>query len=555
MFCFVATQTSSVKMAHLQITPQILKAGGAEDKGDSARLQYFVGAIAVGDMVKSTLGPKGRDKLLQPMGGEGSSRAATTITNDGATILKSVWLDNPAAKILVDVSRRQDTKCGDGTTGVVVLAAELLRQAEQLVEAKVHPQVIIAGYRMALHSAQQRLEEMYKSINVTKEGLKDLLMKVAKTTLSSKLVTHEKEHFAALAVNAVMSLAERSQGQSALNLDLIQITKCPGGTVKDSFLADGFILQKKLPTGAPKKVTGCKIMVANTPMDTDKIKVYGARVRVDSFEAVAKLEAAEKEKMKRKVEAISKHGCNVFINRQLIYNYPEELFRNLNILCIEHADFDGIEKLAAVLGAEIASTFDDAEGYSIRLGSCESIEEYQIGEEKYIKFNGTREQGACSIVLRGANLHILDEAERSLHDALAVLSILVKDPRFVLGAGASELAMAEAVDELARSVVGKKALAIEAFAKGLRSLPSTILDNGGLDSAAIVTKLRALHHKGQFRMGIDIAKGDVADVFDLGILESYTSKLSQISSAAEAAEMITRVDDVIRCAPRKREGM
>merc|ERR1712228_774140 len=233
---------------------------------------------------------------------------------------------------------------------------------------------------------------------------------------------------------------------------------------------EGFILEKKIGVGHKKVLENCNILVANCQMDTDKIKIYGARVKVDSFEAVAEIEAAEKEKMKAKVERIVNHGCNVFINRQLIYNYPEQLFRENGVMAIEHSDFDGTERLAAVLGADIVSTFDNPE--ETKLGSCKKIEEIMIGEDKVIKFSGCSQGEACTIVLRGASTHILDEAERSLHDALAVLYQTVQETRVVHGGGCMEMAMSQAVFDKMASVEGKESLAMEQFAKALRTIPA-----------------------------------------------------------------------------------
>merc|ERR1719428_925914 len=280
---------------------------------------------------------------------------------------------------------------------------------------------------------------------------KEDLMNIARTTLSSKLLKHEKDHYAELAVNAVLRLKGKP------NLDYIQVIKKSGASLKDSFLEEGFILEKKIGIGHKKVLEDCKVLVANCQMDTDKIKIYGARVKVDSFEAVAEIEAAEKEKMKTKVEKIAKHGCNVFINRQLIYNYPEQLFKERGIMAIEHSDFDGTERLAAVLGADIASTFDNPE--ETTLGKCQKISEIMIGEDKVIKFSGCEAGEACSIVLRGASQHILDEAERSLHDALAVLYQTVQETRVVHGGGAMEMAMAKNVQEAAAKIEGKESLA------------------------------------------------------------------------------------------------
>jgi len=537
------TRDRSDKMADPM--PQILKEQAQEDRGETARLQSFVGAIAIGDLVKSTLGPKGMDKILQPMGGDGG-RSNVTITNDGATILKSVWIDNPAARCLVDLSRTQDIQCGDGTTSVVVLAAELLREAEQLISMqRIHPQIVCQGYRMALEAARKALDGIAMDNGKDSAKFREDLIRIAKTTLSSKLLSHDKDLFATLAVDAVLRLSGTSS-----SLEAIQVIKKPGGSLADSFLEEGFLLEKRIGVGQPKKMENCHVMVANTPMDTDKVKIYGARVKVDSFEAVHEIEKAEQEKMKEKVEKIKKHNCNVFINRQLIYNYPDQLFREAGMVAIEHSDFDGTERLAAVLGADIVSTFDSPE--ETKLGFCKMIEEVMIGEDRLIRFSGCKKQEACSIVLRGSSSHVLEEAERSLHDALAVLSQTVKETRVVYGGGCSEMWMAKAVDDLARTVEGKKAAAVEAFAKALRQIPTIILDNAGMDSAEIVGQLRARHTKGEKSTGIDINEGGVGDMGVLGVMESYLSKLSQICSAAEAAEMIIRVDDIIKCAPRQR---
>merc|ERR1711977_220901 len=286
--------------------------------------------------------------------------------------------------------------------------------------------------------------------------------------------------------------------------------------------------------------------------DTDKIKIYGARVKVDSFEAVQEIELAEKEKMKAKVDKITAHGCNVFINRQLIYNYPEQLFKERNIMAIEHSDFDGTERLAAVLGSDIISTFDNPE--ETKLGFCQKIEEMMIGEDEVIKFSGCQQGEACSIVLRGASTHILDEAERLLHDALAVLYQTVQETRVVYGGGAMECAMAQAVQDKMASVEGKEALAMETFAKALQTIPAIMADNGGYDSADLMGALRAAHARGQHSHGINFLKATVSDMAELGIMESFRSKMSQLCAAAEAAEMIIRVDDIVRNAPRQREG-
>jgi len=515
------------------------KAGADEEKAENARLSAFVGAIAIGDLVKSTLGPKGMDKILQ-----GNDRREMQVTNDGATILKAIGVDNPAAKILVDISKVQDDEVGDGTTSVTVLACELLREAEELVSSKIHPQTIIAGWRKATDAARKALEDSALDNSKNAAEFRKDLLNIARTTLSSKILQQHKDLYSNLAVDAVLRL--RGSG----NLDAIQIIKKLGGSLADSYLDEGFLLDKKPGLNQPRRIENAKILIANTPMDTDKIKVFGSRVKVDSVAKVAELELAEKEKMKEKVEKIVKHGCNVFINRQLIYNYPEQLFADAGVMAIEHADFEGVERLALVLGGEIVSTFDSPD--KVRLGSCKLIEEVMIGEDKLLKFSGVALGEACTIVLRGATQQILDEAERSLHDALCVLTQTVKETRIVYGGGCAEMLMAHAVSTLAQETPGKESIAMEAFARSLRKLPTTIADNAGYDSSELISQLRAAHASGLKTYGLNMDIGRVEDVQKLGITESFHLKRQVLLSASEAAEMILRVDDILKAAPRKR---
>lgn len=519
---------------------QILNQGAEEERAETARLSSFIGAIAIGDLIKSTLGPKGMDKILQSF----TKNEEIQVTNDGATILKSIGVDNPAAKILVELSKVQDNEVGDGTTSVTVLACELLREAERLVSCKVHPQIIVSGWRKSVHVAQQALESAAVDHSSDEQKFKDDLMNIARTTLSSKILMQHRDHFASLAVEAVLRL------KGSGNLDAIQIIKKLGGNLVDSYLDEGFLLDKKIGVNQPKRIENAKILIANTAMDTDKIKVFGSRVRVDSTAKVAELELAEKQKMKEKVGMILKHDISCFINRQLIYNYPEQLFADAGVMAIEHADFEGVERLALVLGGEIVSTFGRPE--LVKLGECKVIEEVMIGEDKLIHFSGCKLNEACTIVIRGATQQILDEADRSLHDALCVLTQTVKETRTVCGGGASEMLMANAVSQLAAKTPGKEAAAMEAFASALRQLPTIIADNAGYDSADLVAKLRAAHTEGKTTYGLDMTHGRIGDMTELGVTESYQVKKQVLVSAAEAAEMIVRVDNIVKAAPRPR---
>jgi len=521
---------------------RILKHNADEERAETARLSSFVGAMAIGDLVKSTLGPKGMDKILMSMG---NGTGSIEVTNDGATILRAVGVDNPAAKVLVEMSRVQDSEVGDGTTSVTVLASELIREAEKLVEMRIHPQTIIAGWRKASAAAKEALEKSASDHSKDENLFREDLMNIARTTLSSKILSQHKDFFSKLAVDAVLRL------KGSGNLDAIQITKIQGGTLEESFLDEGFLLNKKVGMHQPQRVENAKILIANTPMDTDKIKVFGSRVKVDNVSQIAELELAEKEKMKDKVEMICGHDMNVFINRQLIYNYPEQLFADKGIMAIEHADFDGIERLALVTGGEIVSTFGNPD--KVKIGRCDLIEQVQIGDETLLKFSGVPLGEACSVVLRGATEQIIGEAERSLHDALCVLTSTVKEPRTVFGGGCSEMLMAKAVDEMAAKTAGKEARAMESFANALRQLPGIIAENGGYDSAQLTSELKAAHNSGKNTVGLNMYEGAVGCMSDLGITESFSVKRQVLVQASEAAEMILRVDDILKAAPRPRK--
>ncbi|ODQ79078.1 hypothetical protein BABINDRAFT_38374 [Babjeviella inositovora NRRL Y-12698] len=516
---------------------QIFNDQATEERAENARLSSFVGAIAVGDLVKTTLGPKGMDKLLTS-----ASSNESMVTNDGATILKSIPFDNPAAKVLVNISKVQDDEVGDGTTSVTVLAAELLREAEKLIDAKIHPQTIIEGYRIASKAALDALDRVAVDNSGDPAAFRKDLINIARTTLSSKILSQDKEYFSKLAVDAILRL------KGSTNLEHIQIIKKSGGKLADSFLDEGFILNKRFGVNQPKRLEKARILIANTSMDTDKVKIFGAKFKVDSTSKLAELEKAEKDKMRAKVEKISKFGINVFINRQLIYDYPEQLFTDAKINTIEHADFDGIERLALVTGGEVASTFDEPS--MVKLGFCDVIEEVIIGEDIMTKFSGVAAGEACTIVLRGATEQVLDEAERSLHDALSVLSQTTRETRTTLGGGCAEMIMSKAVDTAAQNQEGKKSLAVEAFARALRQLPTILADNAGFDSSELVTKLRSSIYNGMLTSGLDLNNGVIADMRELGIVESYKLKNAVVSSASEAAEVLLRVDNIIRAKPR-----
>ncbi|KAJ6250013.1 t-complex protein 1 subunit beta [Anaeramoeba flamelloides] len=519
---------------------RILNQGSTQEKAEGARLSNFIGAIALSDLISTTLGPKGMDKILQSP----SNLLDSTITNDGATILGSIQISNAAAKILIEISKVQDDEIGDGTTSVVVLAGELLKEAEKLIHKRIHPQTIIKGFRLAKDIALKKLRSVSQDYSENQEELKKYLKKIAMTIFSTKILTPYKSLFADLAVDSILRL------KGSTNLESIQILKKTGGLLKESYIEEGFVLDKKIGVGQPKRIENAKILVANTSMDYDKIKIFGSRVVVNSSSKLAEIEEEEKKKMLRKCQKIVDHGINVFINRQLIYNLPEQFFTDNGVMSIEHADFAGIERLSLVTGGEIVSTFDHPE--LVTLGTAKLIEEIMIGEDKLIRFSGCKEPSACTIILRGSSKQILDEAERSLHDGLAVLSQMVKNPKIVLGAGCTEIIMAQAIEEAAKETSGKIQIAMESFARALTRIPTIIANNAGYDAEQLVSELKTKHYKGNNTFGIDVMGGKVCDVQKIGVFESLLVKEGMLLKASEATEMILRVDTIMNSAPRRR---
>lgn len=521
---------------------RVLKNDAEEEKREDARLSSIFGAIAIGDLLKSTLGPKGMDKILV----SANSRTAGNIelTNDGATILRSIGVDNPAAKILVEISKVQDSEVGDGTTTVAVLASELLKEADKLIGMKLHPQTIIAGWRKAMEQAKSALQAHVSDRSAVPDKFEMDLLNIAKTTLSSKILNRHKDFFANIALSAVKRL------NGSTNLNAIQFIKKLGGCLTDSFLDDGFLLDKKPGVHQPKRVENARILIANTPMDADKVKIFGSRITLDSVAKLGDMELIENEKMKAKVDAFLKHNITVFVNRQLIYNYPEQLFADAGVMAIEHADFEGVEKIAHVTGGEIVSDIERCE--TVKLGRCDLIEEIMIGEDYLLKFSGLPVGECCTIVLRGATEQILSEAERALHDVLCVLTTTISERFTVPGGGCVEMIMARSVFELASQTSGKESLAMEAYARALLQIPTIIADNGGYDSAQLISELRSAHAEGKTKYGLNMYEGKIDDMEKLGIIEPSKVKFQVLSGATEAAEMILRVDGIIKAAPRKR---
>jgi len=492
---------------------------------------FFKEIKEIVSFVKSTLGPKGMDKILLSKNGN------FLVTNDGATILKNVFSESLALNIIRDICAVQDDEIGDGTTSVCCLIGELILESEKLKTFQIHPQLIIKGYREAAKEALKILEKNSFDSSANPRLFCHELLNIARTTLNSKIISPFREHFSRIAVKAVLKL------KGSTNINTIKIIKICGGTLKDSFIEDGFVIEKKIGVNQPKRIKNARILIANTSMDTDKIKIYGAKIKVKTISKLAEIEIAEQKKVIDKCQKIILHNINVFINRQLIYNRYERFFSDHRILAIDHVDFDGVERLALATGAEIVSTFDIPS--KIKLGKCRIVEEILIGEDSMIRFGGCPSGDFCTIILRGSNSQILDEAERSLHDALCVLGQVIRDPRVVWGGGNIETHISSKLESLSKKTIGKNALAIASFSKAIQKLPKIIADNAGLDSMDLIKKIKINHEKGEIKTCLDMFKADIGQADRLGLTESFKLKAQTIISAVEASEMMIRIDSQI----------
>lgn len=496
--------------------------GTTEEKGDDARRTILAGTDMIGDILRTTLGPRGMLKMLKGQ--------STNVTNDGAFILKNLMIDSSSARVLVNSSIGQDWEEGDGTTSVAVLASLLISEASKL---RIHPTKILKGYR----ASQDKCIEVLERISFAPS--REDLIKLARTTLCSKVLKYDLEKFCNICVNAV----ERLEGRRDMNL--IQIIKC-SGKLSDSYLDSGFILKKDIEVS---EVSNPRILIANTGMDHDKIKVFGAKVNVSSVGELAEMERVEKEKMRKKVECISRGNIDIFINRQLIYDYPLQLLKMKRIQAIEHADFDGVERLSHVVGGKILSTFGSVD--ESWYGTCGSVRNIKIGNERMIKFDGIR-GGASTIVLCGSSKEMLDEAERSVHDALCVLMRIREDPRVIYGGGSSEMSMAVELNRCAMEMPGMESEAMLAFSNALQQIPKILADNGGHDGEKIKACLRAEHNEGKTSRGVDTSSGQTNCMKELGVVDSLRIKKRVITAASEAAQMIIKCDAVVKCKPRER---
>ncbi len=513
----------------------ILKEGTEREKGKGAVFNNIAAARAVADAVKSTLGPKGMDKMLVDSLGD------VTITNDGVTILKDIEIEHPTAKMLVEVAKTQDDEVGDGTTSAVVLAGELLKEAESLIEQDVHPTIIVNGYRMAAAESVRRLRALAFDVKRTD---KDTLRSIARTAMSGRSVGTNADFLADIAVDAVQAIVEEVAGELRADVDNILVQKKHGGNLKDTVLIDGVVLDKeRVHPRMPKFVRNAKIALLNRALEVKKTEV-NEEIRIRDPSKLQLFLDEEEKSLRTMVEKVTASGANVVLCQKGIDDVAQHYLAKEGIYAVRRVKESDMKKLAKATGAQIVTNLDDLTPK--QLGNADLVEERKVGTDDMTFVTGCKKARAVSILVRGGTEHVVDEVERIMHDALRVVSAAIQDGKAIPGGGSAEIELSLALESYAATVGGREQLAIEAFAKALEVIPRTLGENAGLDPIDVLIKLRAEHGKKNGKsMGVNVASGEPLDMLKANIVEPLRVKTQEIDSAAEVAGMILRIDDVI----------
>jgi len=523
-------------MAQMSGTPVlILKEGTSRTRGKSAQANNIMAGIVISDAVKSTLGPRGMDKMLVDSLGD------VTITNDGASILKEIDVQHPAAKMLVEVAKSQDQETGDGTTTSVVIAGELLKRAQELLEKKIHPTIIVGGYQKAAEKAT----DILKKIAVSMEGRdRKILTGIASTSMNSKSISGSKDHFAKIAVDAVLQITEEIDGRVRADIEMIEIIKKQGKSLTETELVNGMVIDKEIVHASmPKKIEAAKIALVDTAIEVEKTE-FDAEIKIDRPEQIKAFLDEEQRMLTNMVDKIAATGANVLICQKGIDDVAQHFLAKKGIMSIRRAKKSTLEKLSKATGAKIATNLDELD--NDYLGVAGIVEEVKIGDDKLVYVKDCKDPKAVSIVIRGGTEHVVDEADRALHDALCVVRNVVEDGTYVAGGGSTEIEIARQLEAYANKVGGREQLAIEAFAEALRIIPKTLTENGGHDPIDLIADLNKDHSKETGTWyGVDVFKGKSVDMMKEGVIEPARVKSQAIRSAAEAAQMILRIDDVI----------
>lgn len=519
--------------------PQIilLKEGTEDSQGLAQIISNINACQAVAEAVRSTLGPRGMDKLV--VDGEGKA----TISNDGATIMKLLDVIHPAAKTLVDIAKSQDAEVGDGTTSVVLLAGELLKQVKPILEDGVHPRIIIQSFKDAAQHAVRAIESLAMKVE-TKENPRELLEKCAGTALSSKLIHLQKEFFAKVVVDAVLSLDKNLK----LPLNMIGIKKVSGGALEDSFLIRGVAFKKTFSYAGfemqPKTYSSPKIALLNVELEL-KAERENAEVRVGSVTEYQKVVDTEWGLLYEKLEMICQSGAQIVLSKLPIGDVATQYFADRDMFCAGRVPDDDLKRTMKACGGAIMTTVYDLND-SI-LGTCGQFEERQIGGERYNIFTGCPNAQTCTIILRGGAEQFLEETERSLHDAImTVKRTILNNDSVVAGGGAIEMELSRILRNYSRSIEGKQQLIVAAVAKALEVIPRQLVDNAGFDATNVMNRLRQKHAQGFKWYGVDIEAADISDNFDRFVWEPAVMKINALTAAIEAACLILSVDATIK---------
>ncbi len=509
----------------------VLKEGTERSKDKEAQFNNIAAAKAVADSVRSTLGPKGMDKMLVDSVGD------VTVTNDGVTILKEIDVQHPAAKMVVEVAKTQDTECGDGTTSAVVLAGELLKQSESLIDANIHPTVITNGFKLAAEKAVEVLNKI--AVNADDDKL---LKKVAATAMTGKSVGGEGELLSDLIVKAARSVQEGDK----VDTSNIKIEKKAGGAISDTYLVKGLVIDKqRVHPRMPKVINDAKIALFTTPMENKKPEV-SAEISISDPMTMQSFLNEEDATLKEMVDKVIEIGANVVFCQKGVDDLVQHYLAKAGILCFRRLKESDMIAIAKATGASLVGEIMEAQKKD--LGTAQQVEEKEVGTESMCFITGCKNPKAVSIVIRGGTEHGLAEVERAMTDAIRVVGVAIEDGKVVAGAGAPEIEVELRLAEYASSVGGREQLAIEAFSKAMEIIPWTIAENAGIDSIDAIIKLKTAHDKNKSNgpyFGLDLDTGEAADMIKKNVVEPLRVKVQAINSAAEVANMVLRIDDVI----------